>query len=90
MEAPKCRLCDERHWGLCPATKSVSRPVVDRTPRDGVGLIPSGKPEGLVGPASERDGATANTKPTHKPKFDRNAYQRDLMRKRRAAEKASK
>jgi hypothetical protein len=81
------------HWATdeCPAKKSANRPVVDRTPRDGVGLIPSDKPEGLVGPAYDRDGDTANTKPTHYPS-DRHppCYMASYMRQWRAKQKADK
>ena len=38
MEAPKCKTCDERHWGLCPSireaatTKTLKEPVASNKP----------------------------------------------------------
>lgn len=64
MDAPKCRLCKDRHWGLCvPKTK-----LVTNTP-----------------------GAVCYAAATElKPKFDRNAYQREYMKKRRQQKKEAK
>jgi hypothetical protein len=79
MEAPKCRLCGKRHWRDC----AVMVPVLELKT-----IIP--KP--IVKPVSlTQDLQVSLTKPKpvnpteiSKPKFDRNAYQRELMRKRRA------
>lgn len=64
MEKPKCRICGERHWGLCPGT------VADVKER--VAVI---------------EKATVKLE---KPKFDRTAYQREYMRRRRAAKREGK
>ena len=66
MDAPKCRLCGERHYGRC---QKFAEPV--EKPRKAVPIVE-------ITARSEGNGAA---------KFDRNAYQRELMRKRRAKAK---
>jgi hypothetical protein len=75
MEAPKCRLCGERHWASCAVTTPAPKLKAMMSK-------PIAKPVSLT--ASPRP-----VSPTvaHKPKFDRNAYQRDLTRERRAQAK---
>lgn len=79
MDAPKCRICGERHWGLCPKNSDggveghASTPpriadIGGMKPRDGR----------IVKRASIKAGLS-------EAKFDRVAYQREYMRKRRAA-----
>lgn len=46
------------------------------------------KPARVAKPKANRSNAQSNT-PDAAPKFDKMAYQRELMRKRRAAKKAS-
>jgi len=31
MDAPKCRICEERHWGLCPGV-TISKSVTKSKP----------------------------------------------------------
>jgi hypothetical protein len=66
MEKPKCKICGERHYGMCavpvppthqPHITPMERPIKKRNPNG---------------------------------TFDRTAYQRELMRKRRAAQKDQK
>lgn len=72
MDAPKCRLCGERHYGLCQKfkTKEAVRKIVDPRPTrethctEAVIPIEEADPAGIV--------------------FDRKAYQRDYMKKARA------
>ncbi len=64
MEAPKCKICGERHYSLCRVatlnTGQANREAILNSLR--------------IEPP--------------KPTFDRTAYQREYMRKRRAAQKA--
>lgn len=82
MEAPKCKLCGERHYGLCQHAKP--RPAA-------AAMAPKRAKKTAMGTAntlaSEADQQLAARPEAVKPKFDRNAYQRDLMRKRRKAQK---
>jgi len=64
MEAPKCKICGEKHYGLCKGV--VHR--LSTEPVKGSDLL-HGHTEPLV-------------------KFDRTAYQREYMRKKRAKDKA--
>jgi hypothetical protein len=81
MDLPYCKICGERHrLGHCPEWDEPPKPkkVIDapETPR---------APQAVQHhQAQEAPPAT----PEVKPKFDKRAYQRELMRKRRAAAKA--
>lgn len=83
MDGPKCKLCGERHWGMCPdlpASTAIkllmepgSQPCISRD---------AGTPKSEATPPNlspEEPSARA----TSKPRFDRTAYQREYMRKRR-------
>jgi hypothetical protein len=73
MEAPKCKLCGERHWGLCPSNESPEPiKIEDLTPPQQLKLL-----KALLDDPRIED----------KGKFDRTAYQREYMRKWRAARK---
>lgn len=81
MDKPKCRTCGERHrLGPCPqfAFKNPMQVAIERAASDAP-LPPMTKPE--------RRFAELLVKGVG---FDRVAYQREYMRKRRAAEKAAK
>lgn len=75
MDAPKCKLCGERHYGLCRQKGG------EATARANTSAIQVRPP--VVSPKKPAAGA--------KSKFDRNAYHRDYMRdymrKRRKAQK---
>jgi len=88
MEAPKCKLCGERHYGMCaqtskPAKKPTTRPVEKTAAQSST---------------SERIDAPpyASTLPVNCPHCgrpmlktdDKAAYQRAYMRARRARQKA--
>lgn len=84
MEAPKCKICGARHYGLCtPTINSGDRPIT----------IVHAKGSSRLEPGEELTWDALGN-PAVKPKFDRNAYHRaymrDYMRKRRAAAKALK
>ena len=73
MDAPKCKLCGIRHWASEPHYAEVSE----------IEIIQNQQPEqfmDLVRAANLRAGVEP-------PKFDRVAYQREYMRKRRAKAK---
>jgi hypothetical protein len=78
MQHPKCRTCGERHqFGPCPqaaASKPVNAPPVSLTAAP-VSLTPT--PAAPVSLTPDR------------AKFDRVSYQRDYMRRQRAAKRAT-
>jgi hypothetical protein len=76
MEAPKCKICHERHYGMCAK-------VPDKVIRD---AVLHGTGISVVTPSQTKHIPIENTK----PKFDRTVYQRELMRKRRREEKLRK
>jgi hypothetical protein len=84
MDAPKCRLCGNRHWGGC-------RIVVIRQAPSELPLVSVESGEGwrvetrrLTIPAPEKP---EPKKRAPRGTFDRAAYQREYMRRRRAAQK---
>lgn len=94
MEKPKCKICGERHYGLCPSVplKSDASLVEEKASR----YTPQparAQQERSAAPLRSRSTATAVDRDT-KEKFDRAAYQREYMRtylpKWRAAQKAKK
>jgi hypothetical protein len=86
MEKPKCKLCGARHWSREPCAKlngaeaetgalpSASADMQGVTAVRAEGSLPSVASPPVVG-----------SNPTGPAKFDRLAYQREYMRKRRAA-----
>lgn len=62
MESPKCKLCGERHYGMCAVPARQESPSVEPLPVE----------QGAAPPPQSKG-------------FDRTAYQREYMRKRRAA-----
>uniref|UniRef100_A0A6M3IUY3 Uncharacterized protein n=1 Tax=viral metagenome TaxID=1070528 RepID=A0A6M3IUY3_9ZZZZ len=93
MESPKCRLCGRHHWGNCEfatthddkveVISAVTQPVdgswVDELPwRHPVRQRMSNMPEELEGIPLLLD------KESNGGKFDKRAYQREYMRKRRS------
>ncbi len=87
MEAPKCKICGENHWGsVCQKIASV--PNVDRK------TSPPATVESEVKEISNIIAENAAPAPSTQKRapngtFDRKAYQRELMRKRRAKAKLS-
>ena len=71
MEAPKCKICGQRHYGLCPQAKGGEANIPGHDSR-----------------ASEDDANKTQPRAAKKRavrgSFDRKAYQREYMRKRRA------
>lgn len=98
MDKPKCKLCGERHYGMCPPRRIEGAKLVHTAPEGAHIALLSGEMAKLgvavvVVPNEtpyvvSADGTAAPIKPA----FDRVAYQREYMReymrKRRAAEKA--
>lgn len=85
MDAPKCKLCGDRHWGMCPGTERREKPSCSSKSNASDAAAktspsPPPKPD-VKSPATVAKRAPAGS-------FDRRAYQRELMRKRRAAAKA--
>jgi hypothetical protein len=87
MEGPKCKLCGERHWGLCGEPPNYEPPCsYEETLR---------KAQEIRDGAGQSAGwgwdlpARVEPKPSlpMSPRFDRTAYQREYMRKWRAARK---
>lgn len=82
MKAPKCRICLEAHWGLCP-TSSRGREIAAAAVKDGQ------RTTVLSAQASVPVGVASNPR---EAKFDRVAYQREYMRdyRKRQADKRTK
>jgi hypothetical protein len=72
MDAPKCRLCGEKHWGGCPSFTAPFREP-DYQPV-------TAEPEPLIDVANIK--RVANTY-RYRDAEKRRAYMRELMRKRR-------
>ena len=90
MDAPRCRLCETRHYGLCPAfmvTAPKAKPA-DKPPGAPLPLANSTKMDDSL--ANTPDPLLAHAASTYKSRDPdkRRAYQRDLMRRRRASERA--
>ena len=81
MEAPKCRICQGRHYGLCPTSGKGA---------DGKDPPLGDKQQTVTVP--KEAAAIAGVSPKHhgKAPFDRVKYQRDYMAKRRAATRATR
>lgn len=99
MKPPKCRLCEEKHWGMCPKFRGPVADAVKKLKRgDGVALTSIAHPtpakrKNSLNPAAlktiEVEIKKMPVAPT-KQGWNRvayNRYQRELMRKRRAAKK---
>jgi hypothetical protein len=95
MDAPRCKICKDRHYGLCSNTSLGSasgcpegddgRTEVNRLRKRNV--TESETTAGAILKASG-DKSQVVTAGETAQKFDRLAYQREYMRKRRAAKKA--
>lgn len=100
MDAPKCKICGERHYGLCSQPRSRNAPTQAQPPEPVRTATAASVAAGETAPNRQLSveelggpfiGIIAH-ETTHLavPKFDRNAYQREYMRKRRAALKDGK
>ena len=72
MDAPKCRICEKRHWGLCETFDPIKEDVAELLVASNTA---SNVPDASNGSASNR-----------KQRWDRsayNAYQREYMRRKR-------
>ncbi len=91
MDAPKCRLCGERHWGSCPNLKPSSV-LKNRLEKQGW-IEPARnveKPSPVITTPPERQskstevlanvGAASAWSVAGSSGFDRKAYQRQYMR----------
>ena len=73
MDKPKCRLCGHKHWGDEHVWPKDDPPITDRI-LEIADRVPDKEWEKIPGDLSGEP----------KKKFDRVAYQREYMRKRRA------
>jgi hypothetical protein len=95
MEAPKCKLCGERHYGMCaqsnkPAKKPTTRPVEKIAAQSSTSERIDAPPL-HVNPPPYASTLPVNCPHCGRPMLktdDKAAYQRDYMRKRRARQKA--
>lgn len=97
MEAPKCKLCGQRHYGLCskggdaPDRQSTAASTTQPEKPPAVSTKPAagGKPKTNVRLMSLEE--AREIYPDSKPKYDRNAahraYMKNWMRKYRAKDK---
>jgi hypothetical protein len=91
MEGPKCKLCGERHWGMCESYRSAeasSRPSVRSA--DGPTPVDERSPLAEEGKLSCFACGRRRNRRLFPPRFDGVKYQREYMRKWRAARKPSK
>lgn len=87
MEAPKCKLCGGRHYGLCKAVTKPERIIKTPSGRAASGPVTASEE---ITPEADAVRAVTNAMEGVRLKFDRNAYQRDYMRKKRAKDRALK
>lgn len=87
MIAPKCRLCEKNHWGPC----NVFTPVANAVANIGrpVSRKESLKIAKTILETAEKERAPKKAKRYLDPE-KRKAYQRELMKKRRAKAKKKK
>ena len=102
MKAPKCRLCGREHYGLCSRlaadnTRGHAGTGVRNPPADsGVEAQRSANNRAAPVPREIRSDASRTADDLRDkadaavPKFDRIAYQREYMRKRRAKQKETR
>lgn len=97
MDGPKCKICGERHYGLCggrvleTSTSSAltAGATSFRSALDDVGLE-SGSSSNAPVVAAAVKGGSSTAPPKQRARrgtFDRTVYQRELMRKRRELDK---
>ena len=89
MEAPKCKLCGQRHYGLCRAQEPQ---VVTRIKSPPGGTVTNATVDELHHRAFGDAGKAfqqAFREGIQKGAFDRVAYQREYMRKWRAKRKTA-
>lgn len=96
MEAQRCSICGARHWRYQPhvwpkSTDDVGIPITHARTQEAVERaikrVASDTAHICQGGSVTIEGRAEEPR---KPKFDRNAYMRDYMRKRRAEAKGAK
>lgn len=88
MKAPICKICGKSHWErICASSSKL--PVQDVPTSES---IPVPQIQKLTAPRSTPSVSTADDLKTESPsaKFDRVAYQREYMRKRRVEQRRQK
>ena len=90
MEAPKCRLCGNRHWGVCPIEKaSVIKELREKIVHVAPKVVHKEEkivhsPETVVHAVVHSDKEVVHTKHGKYADLDkRKSYRREWMRKRR-------
>lgn len=82
MQLPFCKICGERHsLGFCPDFGPLLQPRPVQKTAEIIRTEP--EPPPLLGRRFTPDDMKQEAMPVVKPRFDRNAYQRELMRQRR-------
>ena len=82
MDAPKCRLCGKRHWGICAAIKSDPAIVVNS-----VVNIPENMVNGMVNEPDMVNNSEGKPSYKYRDAEKRRVYLRDKMREIRAKKK---
>lgn len=102
MDAPKCKLCGEKHYGLCPSFKATPDPKAGdarkHTGQQGPAIehpTGSGHAESNGRKDIHRRSGSSGERSEHPERqdvqgFDRVAYQREYMKGWRARKKAEK
>jgi hypothetical protein len=87
MEAPKCKICQERHWGLCTTSDTASSPApIAGTSSPQPPAIPKiSSPPSPSLPIVPPVGSPAAPSGKFDPVAWKRAYQREYMRKWRAS-----
>ena len=86
MDKPKCRFCGAKHYSYEPHDRqSVSATAPSRAaPNHKAKAVDQRRDSAAVPSVRVQAGPVVPMEPTKAAKFDKTAYQRDYMRKRRA------
>ena len=82
MDAPKCRLCGKRHWGICAAIKSDPAIMVNS-----VVNIPENMVNSMVNEPDMVNNSEGKPSYKYRDAEKRRVYLRDKMREIRAKKK---
>ena len=78
MDAPKCRLCGKRHWGVCSAIKADPAIMANKQP------VVANEPDIVANSMANTESDMANTY-KYRDAEKRRIYMREYMRKKRGS-----
>ena len=76
MDAPKCRLCGKRHWGVCAAIKADPAIMANKQP------VVANEPDIVANSMANTESDMANTY-KYRDAEKRRIYMKEYMRKKR-------